>query len=748
MSEDRVDFIYVFKKALKYWWLYLILLPLTVGLAYCYLQITPFQYEAQTRILIKGVKNAGPVPEDGIFSDLKGHQSDNSIGNEVNILTSSPLMEKVVNKLDIENTYIDISGWKPEDLYDNHPIDVVNWKPVDEFQVLECEFIPGEHGQYKLILEKEEYHGEFGEELDLPIGKVTFARNNFSNLGKKYRIIAMTPKLKALNLCDELEVGIVDENSSVVSISIRDQVPKRAESILSELLEAYNEESKKDRTIAFENSLNLINERINLVVTELSSIEQQVQTYRQQHNITELSSEGNLLLNEVMSVSKELVENNAQLEILSGIEDFLVKNKDNFEYVPTNLKINNLMLASQISKFNDQLSMRNSNTYGPKHETTIQINRQLNNLRENIIDNIRSIKKDLSIERDASSEIKTTLTDRLQSLPKRERDLLDIQRMKSIKEDIYTYLLQKREETLISMAVTTENGKLIEPANTSDPISPKPPLILLVGGFLGLAFPSALVLLFNSLNDKVVEERDVTNKVKAQILGILPHGSRSRQLAIKENGTNLSTEMFRALRANVSFVSPNDSLKTWLVTSSVSGEGKSYVALNLAMIQALGDKKVLLIELDLRQPKQLEYQKIKEKPEFGIADFLNSSSLTRLKVTSKGELNKNLDVIYCGTKPDNPSELLMSSRLRRLIDEAKRQYDMIILDAPPIAPVADTFHLHDIADATIFVVRSEYTPKSMLEKLKEIVENKKFPNPFVVLNGFKFKNSQQYGHYY
>ena len=196
-----------------------------------------------------------------------------------------------------------------------------------------------------------------------------------------------------------------------------------------------------------------------------------------------------------MSVNKDLVKNNTELEILSGIEDFLSKNKDDFEYVPTNLSINNLMLASQIDKFNEQLSRRNTNTYGPKHETTIQINRQLANLRENIIDNIHSIKKDLTIERDASAEIKSSLTDRLQSLPKRERDLLDIQRMKSIKEDIYTYLLQKREETLISIAVTTDNGKLIEPANASDPISPKPPLILLVGGFLGLAFPSALVLI-------------------------------------------------------------------------------------------------------------------------------------------------------------------------------------------------------------------------------------------------------------
>ncbi|MCB0600699.1 MAG: polysaccharide biosynthesis tyrosine autokinase [Saprospiraceae bacterium] len=748
MNEDKVNLIHVFKKALKYWWLYLILLPLTVGAAYFYLQITPFQYEAQTRILIKGVKNAGQVPEEGIFSDIRMHKADNSIGNEVNILTSSPLMEQVVNKLGIANQYVDISGWKPVDLYENHPIDVVNWLPADEFQVLECEIMPGEHGQYTLKMEKEEYRGEFGQELALPIGKVTLARNNFSTLGKKYRVTAMTPKLKALNLCEALEVSIIDENSSVVSLSIRDQVPQRAESILSELLEAYNEESKKDRTVAFENSLNLINERINLVVTELSSIEQQAQTYRQSHNITELSSEGNLLLNEVMSVNKDLVKNNTELEILSGIEDFLSKNKDDFEYVPTNLSINNLMLASQIDKFNEQLSRRNTNTYGPKHETTIQINRQLANLRENIIDNIHSIKKDLTIERDASAEIKSSLTDRLQSLPKRERDLLDIQRMKSIKEDIYTYLLQKREETLISMAVTTDNGKLIEPANASDPISPKPPLILLVGGFLGLAFPSALVLLFNSLNDKVLEERDITNKVKVQILGILPHGSRSRQLAIKENGTSLSTEMFRALRANVSFVSPGDSLKTWLVTSSVSGEGKSYVALNLAMIQALGDKKVLLIELDLRQPKQLEYQKIKEKPEFGISDYLSSSNLTRLKITSKGELNKNLDVIYCGTKPSNPSELLMSSRLRRLIDEARRQYDMIILDAPPIAPVADTFHLHDIADATIFVVRSDYTPKTMLDKLKDIVVNKKFPNPYVVLNGFKFKNSQQYGYHY
>lgn len=749
MGEDRIDIKLLVTKALKYWYLYLLILPLAVGVAVYYLKTTPNVYEATSTVLIKEVEKSGQIIEEGVFTELGLDKNKKSIENEQQILASTPLMEKVVKKLGLEYTYVDVGGYKPVDLYKASPVAIVGWQPTRGGAILEGKLITNNSVKYTLEVEDGEYFGEFGKPLKTPLGQVTIVRSDFTNLEDPIEITAMSSEQRAEELVGELEVAAISENSSVLSLAIKDVVPERAVAILDELIVVYNQESRTDKSEVFKNSLDLINERIDLITQELSTVEQSVEAYRRQHSIMDLSAEGNLLLGEVMSASKDLEKNSVQIEMLSGIEDLLVRTKDNFNNIPINFTITNVVLLQQINQFNDLISRKGSNKLGPDHEDTKIIERQLTNLRQTIIENIRAIKDDLLMERESSQEMRANLAGRLQSLPRKERELLDIERMKGIKENLYIYLLQKREESAISMAIGVDTGKVIEPAGTSDPVSPKKPLALLISLFLGFAFPSALVLLLESLNDKVLEEKDVTKNANVQVLGMLPQGKKNERIVVKENDNSIAAEMFRSLRANLAFAMPQENLKTWMVTSTVPGEGKSYIALNMGLTNAMAGKKVLLIELDLRKPKQKEYtKKLNGTVDIGIADFLKNPALTRRQITHQSEFHENLDIIYCGEKPNNPSELMLSDRLRKFMAESEMQYDMIIIDAPPVGPVADALQLRDLVDATIYIIRADYTKISQLGKMRDVFEKKKLPNPFVVLNGVRLKKSQQYGYKY
>jgi capsular exopolysaccharide synthesis family protein len=319
-------------------------------------------------------------------------------------------------------------------------------------------------------------------------------------------------------------------------------------------------------------------------------------------------------------------------------------------------------------------------------------------------------------------------------MPRRQRELLEIERQKDVKESLYLYLLQKREEAAVSLAVTAAKGRIVEPAAADhSPLSPVAAQIWMIGLFLGTALPIGLILLIDSLNDKVQSEADVTNSTSVPLVGTLGQSNTSEHVVVKENSRTAIAEMFRLLRANLSYVAPGSEMKTMLVTSSTSGEGKSFIALNLGMTMALSGKKVLIVELDLRKPKQEVYMSV-EPAEDGIVNYLIDPSVSASQIIRNTGLHKNLDFIGSGPTPPNPGELIMSARLRELVGAMRAEYDFIILDAPPVGRVADALQMKDLATATMYVVRTGFTYKGQLEIVEDIAQKDKLPRPFIVLN--------------
>ncbi|GJM31905.1 MAG: tyrosine protein kinase [Saprospiraceae bacterium] len=752
MKEDQLDIKVLFNKAFSYWYLFIIFLGLMLAGAYYYLRVTPSTYEAEALLLIRDEKESSAPLEELIFKELGLNGEKKNLLDETMILRSTPLMEQVVENLELQYQYINQGRIKHTEMYEHSSVKVLNWEPKPGYGGLSVILHPEEDGKFSLEINKKdhedldlpvtEFSGEFGKELDLPLGKLTLTRSDWGVVNYPIAVVISTIKERAKGLSDALEVELIGEKSSTLKLKIKDNVAKRAEDLLMELMKMYDQRTLEKKNKIFENSISLINERINLITEELSSAEKDVESYKRQFNMMELSSEGNLLMKELSDYNKEISSTEVQLEILGSVEDFLFRNREQFEFVPTNLSLSNLTLTNQLTSFNQLLSQREKlrSDLGPSHPDLLLTEKQIQNLRNTIIDNIRSMKRDLQVKTGANKSLRANLEGRMHSLPRRERELIEIERRKDIKENLYLYLLQKREESVISMAVTVNNSTIVEPAQAWKPISPKRMQIWFIAMFLGFAFPAAIILFLEFLNDKVQSAEEIEMLTSVPVVGIIASGDKSKQLVSQENTQTVEAEMFRLLRANLAYITPEKDLKTILITSSVASEGKSYIALNLAVTQALTGKKVLIMELDLRKPKQAEYTK-SEQPAKGIANYLIQPSMRADQIIRNSGVHPNLDIINCGPKPPNPSELILSPRLRVLMDELREQYDFIIMDAPPVGLVADALQMKDMAEATMFIVRSGFTRKKQLRIVKEISEKKKLPKPFIVLNDLNLKKS-------
>lgn len=766
MKQDAINYKALLLKALRYWYLFAASLILSVGAAYYIIKSTPPAYKANALLLIKDDEKSGQQVEAVVFKEIGLASKSKNIENEIFILRSTPLMKRVVKNLELNFQYFYQDGLKKRDLYTQTPVKIAGWQPEEENTFLSAT-LEIKEGLYYLDFDKktakawggkQKFLGEFGKELQLPIGKLTLTRANLnSDIDEVYLLISPVNQFAKL-LVEKLEVEAMSKESSTLFLSIKDEVPQRAEMILNELISEYNKQSIEDKNQSYKNSLDLLSERINIITEELTAVEMNAELYKRRNNMLEISAEGNMLVQEMANYNKSITSTDVQLEILKTIEDFLVKNQSSFEFVPTNLSLTNLTLTNQLTQFNQLLTERTRlrGISGPAHPDVIMVEKQIQNLRQTIIENIRAMKSDLLITRNANANLRADLERRIQSLPRQERELVEIERRKGVKETLFLYLLQKREESALSMAITVPTGKVVEPAEAIDsPISPKKAQIGLIALFLGLALPTGLVLLLDNLNDKIQLEEDIEKETGVAVVGMLAASRNNYSIVVKEKSRSVEAEMFRLLRANLAYISPGNDIKTLLITSSVSGEGKSFIALNLGITQALSGKKVVIVELDLRKPKQGVYAGLNNKNHtLGVVNYLIDSNMYLEKIIQSGDLHPNLDIISCGAIPPNPGELIMSPRLRELIDELRERYDFIILDTPPVGMVADTLQMQDLAEATMYVVRIDYTKKGHLQIIKDIAQKKKLPKPFVVVNAINlsklggYSYAQGYGYTY
>lgn len=755
-QADSIDVRQLLIKYLRYWYLFLISLILCVGAAFCYIYVATPQYRISSTMLLKNEENLSTSlnrnPGLGEINLLSAKQN---IDNEIEVFQSKSLMNRVFSELSLFVTFYVEGKFRKVEIYGKEVpirISVSLIKPYAFENPFTIRKKTSTH--YELI----ETSGrvsthKYGEEVTNLYGVFTvYAAPDAAASATYVRepIIVQLHDIGSLAATynEALKVETINRRASVIKISIIDSVPQKGKDILNKLLEVYNKEALEDRNLVAQTTIQFIDERLKFLTSELTSVEKSVEEYKRTHEVTDVTSDADQYLSQASDYNKQLSDLNIKIEVLESIDRYLNRAAGKFELVPSSLNFEDPTLLNLITKYNEVTLERERmlRTTQPGNPLVLDMNDQLSSLKANILENLHNIKEGLEITRKNLLSTTGRFRSQIQKVPSIERELLEINRDQGTKGNLYLYLLQKREESALALEIEIPTSRMLDPAAADkDPVSPKTTLIYLLAFIVGIGIPFSGIYIKDALNDKIQSKKDVQRATNTPLLGEISHNNTGQNLVItKEAGTPIS-ELFRLIRSNLQFATAGKENKVILVTSSLSGEGKTFFSINLGASLTLLGKRVVLLELDLRKPSLLKQVGMKSRT--GITDYIVAPDKIAIEdIVKPHNTIRGLYLASSGSIPPNPAELMLSPNLNYLINVLKESFDYILLDTPPVGQVADAFSLSRLVDSTIYLVRYNYTPKSMLEIVEDIYVSKKLNHPMVVLNDSKEGGTYGYGY--
>jgi capsular exopolysaccharide synthesis family protein len=763
IDEEEIDLRELFYNfILNYWYLYLIGMLIGGVVAYLHLQRTVPVFEIKSKILIKEQDNQSFSPEEMVLDNLSLFGTSENVANEIQILKSNSLMNKVVNQLGLATFYNWKYYLKTIPMYQESPVlaDSVQLSQATLFSNayrlgggISFELNPVDFQHFDLIY-NEEILGryQFGQLIKNDLGSFRFNLNDPQNLinDSILQITFKDPELVAESFQKNLGISLVDKQATMLELRLEDVHPHRGIQLLNTLVTNYNEGTVEDKNQIAQNTLEFINDRLGNLAKELSSVEGSVENYKRKNDITtEVASNLEIVMTELSKYTDEQTDLEVQLSILQSMSSLLGNSPTQFDLIPANLIISNTSISGLIEPYNELVLKRQLllETAKPNNPLVIANTQQLTSLRATVRSTIQNLTKDLTKKLNSVKSLTDQLAVRLKKVPTQERGLLEIKRQQVIKENLYLYLLQKREETALSLIATEANSKIIDlPKSSRTSIKPKKAIVLLGGLFSGLFLPFFFVVGRNLLKNSIETEEDLKALTKVPLLGTINKNKdkKSPTIVVHNNSRTAISERFRLIRTNLTFTSKKKT-QTILVTSSVSGEGKTFTAINLAMSFALTRKKTILLELDFRKPKLKKYLKTASS-DIGITNYLVGNKPLSELINVHPE-NPNFHYIQSGPIPHNPNELLAEKATLTLFQELKKDYDIIIIDTPPAGLVSDAFLLNEFISDSIYVVRAGITKKIMLEGLDEIKKLEKLKGLSILLNGVDVTSGYGYRRY-
>jgi tyrosine-protein kinase Etk/Wzc len=756
LEEEPINYREKFEKYRYHWkWFLLAVLLALVG-AYTYLQYTPNQYAVATTILIDDENTGGISSELSAFEDLGllgGKKK--SIENEIGLLKSRSLMERVVKELGINIPYYKKGRVGEIELYKNDIPFKINFFSKDSLfynrdTAFTIQAISSTHFTLKDIEGNNSKEHVFGENIATNFGDITITPKAINAINTDDEIIVQIAPLKSVagGLRNNLQVALLYQNSSLIELSLKLPIKLKAQEILNDLVRQYNKDAVEDKSMVGNNTNIFINERLAVIEKDLSNIDRGVEEFKTSNNLTDISSEATLVLQSNAQLEKKIVDLNTQLKLAAYVSDYVTNNTE--KLIPANLGLSDGAINSNSEKYNELLLERNRilKSSSEKHPVILTLNDQLNQLQGSISQGLVNLKSSLRIALKVAVNEEYKVNSKITAVPKQERQFRNIQRQQQIIETLYLYLLQKREENAISLAVTVPNAKVIDTANGSNiPISPKRKIVYLGAALLGLLIPFLVLYLIFLLDNKIHTNKDVEAIVKAPIIGEIPHSKSENKIVVNETDKDNIAESFRMLRTNIYFMlsGVKEGGKTIFVTSTIGSEGKTFISLNLAIALALSNKKVLLIGADVRKPKFNKYLDV----DFGrgLTHFLMDDTL-KMKDIVKHYPTGNFDVLSSGAVPPNPSELLINGRFEEVMAYGKANYDYVIVDTAPIKIVTDTLQLSEHADLSLYVIRVDFLDKRFLEIPEKMYNEKRLPNMVVLMNDINLEKGYGYGYGY
>ncbi|MBP8155781.1 MAG: polysaccharide biosynthesis tyrosine autokinase [Leadbetterella sp.] len=768
-QNEDFDLRSILEKYLIHWKWFVFGAFFCVSFAYVYLRYSTPQYQASTTILVKDENKGGMLSELSAFSDMGlGNASMSNLDNEIEILKSRTLVERTVKTLKLNVSMINHGNVVSREVYKVNPIvvDFVNLKPdfytssfilkfvslTPETFAIENEVMPDE--TKVLTSKKKEFrYGEIISTLngDLIITKSLDKKNQLKpdNVSIDIRVSPLDGVVG--DYLGRVKINPVSKTSSVVVISMTDPITKRAEDFLDNLIQIYNNDAAADKNFISENTSKFISSRLILITQELDGVEQDVESFKKSNNLTDIESEAELFINGSSEYNKKSVENEIQLNVVSSMLDFL-KKSTNADLLPTNIiSVEGGDTSELINTYNKLVLERNRilKSATVANPSVVKLDQQIVSLKSNVLESLGRLQASLNIQKRNLKNQEGLLNAKIGKIPVQERQFRVIARQQKVKEELYLYLLQKREETAISLAATEPNARVIDAAKaSSSPVSPKKNRVYMAAFLLGLLIPFGILYLKNLLDTKVKNRFDITGKLAIPYLGDIPHSSSPDKL-IDATSRSRTAEALRIVQTNLDFMLnqvAEGSAKTIFLTSTIPGEGKTFLAVNLAGTIALTGKKVLLLGMDIRDPKLKEYLQLPNSK--GLTDYLSSNKVSISDCIFKSKDFENLSILPAGIIPPNPTELLMNKKVGELFDQLKKEYDFIIVDTAPVSIVSDTLMLAKYADTTVYVVRVDFLDKRMLYIPKLLYTENKLNNMAVVLNATHATKGHSYGYDY
>lgn len=762
-KEEKTDYSALLFPYLIRWPWIVASVVVCLALAAVYLHFATPVYNISATVLIKDDKKGGSVSSDlALFQDMGMFNSSASVDNEIEILRSKSLARKVVGDLGLYIGYSRRDGFRHTDLYGQSPFRIDFPAAVADSLAAPILLKVTLHPDGSLQAQATQDDAEIGSArfdslpavLPTPAGTLTFLPVEKIAFPEQETVIDVTvgsPMAVAKGYAAGLTVEPTSKTTSVVTVSIANTNRRRGEDFINHLVENYNRDANNDKNEVARNTAHFIDERIAIINAELGTTEAELEEFKRRAGLTDLSSDAQLAVAEKSEYEKQVVANGTQLNLVNYLIDYLARPENAQSVLPANIGLTNTSVATLVTAYNERLIERQRllRTSSESNPVIRRLDTELAGLRQSLTTSLQSARKELLITQadlDRQSEL---YAGRISDAPTQERQYMSIQRQQTIKADLYLMLLQKREENNITLAATANKAKIIDDAMAGNaPVSPKGKMIYLLALVAGIGLPVAVIYILQLLSFRIEGRADVERLTTVPILGDVPLSDEGQgPIAVRENENNLMTETFRNLRTNLLFLLDGPQKNVILVTSTMSGEGKTFIASNLAVSLALLGKKVIIVGLDIRKPGLNKVFHISHRQR-GITQYLSAPQDTTLdELIQPSGIHPNLDLLPGGVVPPNPTELVARPALDDVIRQLRGRYDYVVLDTAPIGMVTDTQLIARTADISLYVCRADYTHKNDYRLINELQQQKRLPGLCTVINGLDM-TQKKYGYYY
>ena len=771
-KEENIDVKELLFKYLIHWPWFVGAVVACLIAAWVYLHMSTPVYNISATVLIKDDKKGGSA---GMLSGLESLglddmvSSSQNIDNEIEVLRSKTIVKEVVEDLGLYISYTDKDEFPSRNMYKTSPVQV-SLTPqeadlLEKPMTVEMTLQPQGSIDVNVKIGDDEYQKHF-EKLPavFPTDKGTLAffltpdsvlsskrtSEETTDSEKTTRNITATinkPLAVAKAYCKNMTIEPTSKTTSVAVISLKNSNVQRGKDFINKLLEMYNINTNNDKNEVAQKTAEFINERISIISKELGSTEKDLESFKRGAGITDLTSDAQIALTGSAEYEKKRVENQTQINLLQDLQRYM--QNEGYEVLPSNIGLQDVNLAAAINRYNDVLVERKRllRTSTENNPTIINLDTSISAMKENVQVSLDRVLRGLFITKADLDREASRYSRRISEAPGQEREFVSIARQQEIKAGLYLMLLQKREENAITLAATANNAKIIDEAIADDaPVSPRSKITYLIALILGVGIPVGVIYLLELTKFKIEGRADVEKLTSAPIVGDIPlTDEKQGAIAVFENQNNLMSETFRNVRTNLQFMLGNGK-KVILVTSTVSGEGKSFISGNLAISLSLLGKKVVIVGLDIRKPGLNKVFNISKK-EQGITQYLANPEKNLMDLVQLSDVSKNLYILPGGTVPPNPTELLARDGLDKAIETLKKNFEYVILDTAPVGMVTDTLLIGRVADLSVYVCRADYTRKNEYTLINELIDGNKLPNLCTVINGLDLKK-RKYGYYY